>query len=104
MQVCVSSSYSVATSDLTNQVSIYNYYETFPLMLYMNIGIVVGCILLFSLLICYPKLFYAYTFTAFLILLGFAFYLLKNIKDRVDSIKASYPSDTVLISSELLLD
>jgi uncharacterized membrane protein YfcA len=73
-------------------------------MLYMNIGIVVGCILLFSLLICYPKLFYAYTFTSFLILLGFAFYLLKTINDRIDSIITEYPSDPALSTSQILSD
>lgn len=100
----MSSSYAVTSSDLANQISIYNYNFTFPLMLYMNIGIVVGCILLYSLLICYPKLFYAYTFTAFLVLLGFAFYLLKTINDRVDSVTAEYPSDLNLPSSQLLSD
>ena len=88
IQVCVPSNYVVSDSALASQISIYNFNATFALMIYMNIGIIIGFILLFSLLVCYQKLLYAYIFTAFLLLLGFAFYLLKTIKDRVGSLTA----------------
>lgn len=52
-------------------------------MLYANVGTVVGIIFCLLLLICYPKLLYLYTFVGFLVLLGFSFYLLKSIEQRV---------------------
>lgn len=71
-------------------------------MVYMNIGVVIGFVLLFSLLICYQHLLYVYIVSAFLILLGFAFYLLKTIKDRVDGLTSEYASDSGLPSSQLI--
>ena len=71
-------------------------------MVYMNIGVIIGFILLFSLLICYQKLLYLYIFAAFALLLSFAFYLLKSIKDRVDSLTAEYSSDTSLPESAFI--
>ena len=73
-------------------------------MLYMNIGIVISLILLFALLICYQKLIYLYIVLAFALLLGFAFYLLKTIKDRVDSLTLQYAADASLPSSQLISD
>jgi len=73
-------------------------------MLYMNFGIVVGLIILFCIVICCPKVVYPYIFSAFGILLGFAFYLLKTIKDRVDALTALYSSDTSLPTSQLISD
>lgn len=52
-------------------------------MLYTNVGVLVGIILCFLLMICYPKLLYFYILSTFLILLGFSFYLLKSIEQRV---------------------
>lgn len=92
----------MSNSALSSQVSIYNFNHTFPLMIYSNIGVIVGVILLFSLAICYGKLIYAYIFIAFLLLIGFAFYLLKTIKDRVDSLILQYATDSNLSNSELL--
>ena len=73
-------------------------------MTYMNVGIVICLIFLFSILICYPKLTYLLTFLSFGILLGFAFYLLKTITDRVNSLTALYASDTLLATSQLISD
>jgi uncharacterized membrane protein YedE/YeeE len=98
----VASSYEVSSSDLAVQVSAYDFNLTFPLMLYMNIGIVIGLILLYSLLICYHKLVYPLIFLGFALLLGFAFYLLKTIKDRVDSLTVQYASDPNLPNSLLI--
>lgn len=52
-------------------------------MLYTNVGVLVGIILFFLLMICYPKLLYFYILLTFLILLGFSFYLLKSIEQRI---------------------
>lgn len=52
-------------------------------MAYANVGIFVGIVLCFLLLICYPKLTYLYIFLGFLTLLGFSFYLLKSSELRV---------------------
>lgn len=48
----------------------------------MNIGVLVGCLLIFSLLVCYPKLVYPLFFLAFALLLALPFLLLKNNQDR----------------------
>jgi hypothetical protein len=53
-------------------------------MLYANVGVLVGVVLCFLLLICYPRLIYFYIFLAFIVLLGFSFYLLKSIEQRVN--------------------
>ena len=52
-------------------------------MLYFSVCIIAGTFLIFVLIICYQKLIYIYVFTTFLILLGFSFYLLKNINFRI---------------------
>ena len=94
----------MANSDLAVQISIYSFNRTLPLMTYMNIGIVVCLIILFSLLICYPKLTYLLTFLSFAVLLGFAFYLLKTITDRVNSLTALYATDSFLATSQFISD
>lgn len=58
-------------------------------MAYANVGIFVGIVLCFLLLICYPKLAYFYIFLGFLILLGFSFYLLKSVEQRVSFWKSN---------------
>ena len=98
------SSYSVSNSELAMQISIFSFNYTFPLMIYMNSGIVAGFTLLFSLIICHQKLIYFYIFLAFGLLLGFAFYLLKTISDRINSLTAQYSSDTLLPNSQLISD
>ena len=70
----------------------------------MNIGILTGLVLLFSLVICYRKLICLYIFLSFGLLLGFAFYLLKTITDRVGSLTSQYSSDTGLSTSQLISD
>lgn len=62
-------------------------------MLYINIAIIIGVILLFILLICIPKLVYFYIFIAFLLLLGFSFYILKSIDRRIQA--QSIPANTI---------
>jgi hypothetical protein len=103
-KVCVDSTYAVSNSQLAVQISIYSFNLTFPLMLYMNFGIVVGLIILLGMVVCCPKVVYPYIFIAFGILLGFAFYLLKTVKDRVDSLTTLYSSDTSLPTSQLISD
>ncbi len=72
------------SSSLNGQIQIYNLKTTFGTMAYVNVGIFVGIIISFLLLICYPKLAYFYIFLGFLVLLGFSFYLLKSIEQRVN--------------------
>lgn len=69
-------------------------------MLYANVGILVGMILCFLLLICYPKLIYFYIFLAFLVLLGFSFYLLKSIETRVQYWKGQQVQSGIIIDDE----
>jgi len=52
-------------------------------MLYINVGVFAGIILLFLFLICYQKLFYLYIVILFFSLLSLAFYILKSIEIRV---------------------
>jgi hypothetical protein len=73
-------------------------------MLYINVGIVVGIMILYSLIICYQRLIYGYIFASFFLLLGFAFYLLKTINDRVSSLTIEYANDPGFSSSQLLSD
>lgn len=73
-------------------------------MLYVNVGVVIGIIMLFCLLICLRKLVYFYIFSSFLLLLGLAFYLLKSIKDKIDSLKILYTADSNFSTSFLLAD
>lgn len=67
-------------------------------MLYINVGILVGLIFLFSLLICFQKLVYAYILITFLLLLGFSFYLLKSIDVRI--IAQNVLPDTIFYQDE----
>jgi hypothetical protein len=84
-QICInpnsSSSYS---SSLYGQIQIYNLKTTYGTMAYANVGVFVGIVICFLLLICYPKLAYFYIFMGFLVLLGFSFYLLKSVEQRVN--------------------
>lgn len=54
-------------------------------MLYINVGILVGVMVLFILLICFQRLVYLYIFLTFVLLLGFSFYLLKSINLRIQN-------------------
>ena len=98
------SAYSVSSSQLAEQISIYSFNRTFPLMIYMNFGIVTGFLLLFSIIICFRKLIYLYIFLSFGFLVGFAFYLLKTITDRINSLTTQYATDLALPSSQLISD
>jgi hypothetical protein len=69
-------------------------------MLFSNVGILVGIILCFLLLICYPKLIYLYVFLAFLVLLGFSFYLLKAIDLRVSYWNSQSVFSGIIIDNE----
>ena len=71
-------------------------------MLYVNVGILVGTLLFFILIVCYRKLVYFYIFLSFVLLLGFAFYLLKSINDRVTVYNNMYSSDSYFKSSLLI--
>ena len=73
-------------------------------MSYMNVGIISGFVILFSLLICFQKLIYFYILLTFGFLLGFAFYLLKTIDDRITSLTTQYATDTSLPNSQLISD
>ena len=73
-------------------------------MIYMNFGIVTGFLLLFSIIICFRKLVYLYIFLSFGFLVGFAFYLLKTITDRINSLTTEYATDLALPSSQLISD
>lgn len=73
-------------------------------MLYVNVGIVVGTLILFTLIICYRKLVYFYIFISFVLLLGFAFYLLKSINDRVTFYNNQYSADANLRNSVLMAE
>ena len=64
-------------------------------------GVVIGLIFLFVLLVCFRKAVYFYIFTSFVLMLGFAFYLLKATNDRVESISVN---DGVSDDSGLLAD
>lgn len=68
----------------------------------MNIGVVVGLLVIFSLLICYPKIAYLLFFSAFALLLTLPFLLLKNSQDRTSSLLLQYASDTSLASSSFI--
>lgn len=101
-QVCVDSTYLVNNSELAIQISIYSYNLTFTLMLGINFSIVAGLVILFSMLICCSKLIIGYIFIAFGLLVGFSFYLLKTIKDRVDSLTVQYSTDSTLSNSQFI--
>lgn len=73
-------------------------------MLYVNVGVVIGIIFLFVLLICFRKLVYFYVFVTFVLLLGFAFYLLKSINDNVSTLILSQSGDSYFPNSQLLSD
>lgn len=73
-------------------------------MVYVNVGIVVGILMLFTLIICYRKLVYFYMFASFVLLLGFAFYLLKSINDRVTNYSNQYSSDENFKNSLFISD
>jgi hypothetical protein len=98
----VDSTFTVTSTSLSMQITAYNISQTLPFMLYVNVGVVVGIIILFTLIICYRKLVYFYIFISFVLLLGFAFYLLKSINDRVAYYNNQYLTDGNLKNSLLL--
>ena len=59
-------------------------------MLYINVGVLLGIIVFFLLLICYQKLLYLYIVILFFSLLSLAFYLLKSIEIRVNYWKETF--------------
>ena len=68
-------------------------------MLYINVGIVIGLIVLFLLLVCYQALIYLYIVSMFVSLLALAFYMLKSIEIRV-----SHWNDALSVYTGIFID
>ena len=68
-------------------------------MLYINVGIVIGLIVLFLLLVCYQALIYFYIVSMFVSLLALAFYMLKSIEIRV-----SHWNDALNVYTGIFID
>jgi hypothetical protein len=67
----------------------YNLKSTFIQIIYSSFSLLVLSTVLFLLLICLTKLIYLYVGVLFLMLLGFAFYLLKSVKTTLSTLNSS---------------
>ena len=82
-RVCLNSATADYNPQFSDQVdgliSMYNIKYTFPMIIYVTAGLLGVCTILFLLVIYIPKLIYAFICALFFMLLGMAFYLLKNV-------------------------
>jgi archaellum biogenesis protein FlaJ (TadC family) len=83
--VCIQESDNPSfSSDLSAQIDIYSFKEAYSTMLFSNVGVLVFLIICVLLIRCCPKIIVFYIVLAFLIMLGFSFYVLKSIELRVE--------------------
>lgn len=71
------------SSEVTSLISMYNIKYTFTTITYISVILLVVTAVLFILVIYFPKIIYFYIAGLFLLLLGLAFYLLKNVQLRI---------------------
>ena len=87
-RVCLASANTTFTSStLNDQIAMYNLKQTFPTVVWVTFVLLVMTGVLYSFIVCVPKIIYFYIVTVFLMLLAFSFYLLKNLEVRA----ATYP-------------
>jgi hypothetical protein len=86
-KVCLSSRTELYNPSFTTTVdgliSMYGIKYTFPKIIYVSAGLLIVTAILFTLVIYFPKIIYIFTAVLFFMLLGMAFYLLKNFETRV---------------------
>lgn len=81
-RVCIANPSAIYNPTLYDSVpgliQMNNIKITFPMITYVSGGLLIATGILFILAISLPKIIYLYIFALFLMLLGMAFYLLKN--------------------------
>jgi hypothetical protein len=86
------------STGLASQIQMYNFKSAYILELYTSVGVLVGSIMLFGVMVCCPGLVYGFILVTFAILLGFSFYLLKAIQLRVS--ENNIPNGTIFYTDE----
>lgn len=71
------------SSTVDGLISMYGIKYTFDKIMYVSAGLLVVTGILFLLIIYIPKIIYIFTAILFFMLLGMAFYILKNFETRV---------------------
>lgn len=61
----------------------YNIKYTFSMITYVSASLLAATAILFILIIYFPKIIYVFISALFVLLLGLAFYLLKNVQLRI---------------------
>ena len=100
-KVCLTniSSFTLSTQ-LSDQVSMYNVKYCFTSIVYTTAGLLVVTGIFYLFIICIPKVIYFYIACVFFMLLGLAFFILKNLEIRESANSTTISSGNIFYNDE----